>query len=84
MERVIDRIARELGLAPNEVRRRNFVQPDEYPWDVGLTFQDGAPTTYDSGNYPAGLALAEQMIDIEAFRAEQATTRPSRRSSPTS
>jgi CO/xanthine dehydrogenase Mo-binding subunit len=75
MERLIDRIARELGLAPNEVRRRNFVQPDEFPWDVGLPFQDGAPTRYDSGNYPAGLALAEDMIDVPAFRAEQTVAR---------
>ena len=75
MERLIDRIARELGLEPNEVRRRNFVQPDDFPWDVGLTFQDGAPTKYDSGNYPAGLALAEEMIDLANFRAEQATAR---------
>jgi aerobic carbon-monoxide dehydrogenase large subunit len=75
MERLIDRIARELDLDPNEVRRRNFVQPDEFPWDVGLPFQDGAPTRYDSGNYPAGLELAEAMIDIPAFRAEQAAAR---------
>src|SRR6185369_3421427 len=33
MERLIARIARELALEPNEVRRRNFVQPDEFPWD---------------------------------------------------
>ncbi len=75
MERLIDRIARELGLEPNEVRRRNFVQPADYPWDVGLPFQDGAPTKYDSGDYPAGLALAEEMIDLAAFRAEQALAR---------
>ena len=54
MERVIGLIARELGLEPAEVRRRNLIQPDEFPWDVGLTFQDGGPTRYDSGNYPAG------------------------------
>ena len=75
MERLIDRIARELALAPNEVRRRNFVQPDEFPWDVGLPFQDGAPTRYDSGNYRAGLDLAEEMIDVPAFRAEQEAAR---------
>jgi carbon-monoxide dehydrogenase large subunit len=75
MERLIDRIARELSLEPNEVRRRNFVQPDEFPWDVGLTFQDGAPTRYDSGNYPAALDLAERMIDVPVFRAEQAAAR---------
>ncbi|MCA1645716.1 MAG: molybdopterin-dependent oxidoreductase, partial [Chloroflexi bacterium] len=75
MERLIGRIARELELEPNEVRRRNFVQPEDYPWAVGLTFQDGAPTTYDSGDYPAGLALAEKMIDMPAFRIEQAVAR---------
>ncbi|HEY0583137.1 MAG TPA: xanthine dehydrogenase family protein molybdopterin-binding subunit, partial [Chloroflexota bacterium] len=75
MERVIDRIARELNLDPNEVRRRNFLQPDDFPWDVGLTFQDGAPTRYDSGNYPAGLALLEEMVDIPTFRVEQAAAR---------
>jgi carbon-monoxide dehydrogenase large subunit len=75
MERLIDRIARELQLEPNEVRRRNFIQPDQFPWDVGLPFQDGAPTRYDSGNYPAALDLAEQMIDVAAFRVEQAAAR---------
>ena len=75
MERMIDRIARELDLEPNEVRRRNFVQPEDMPWDVGLPFQDGAPTRYDSGDYPAGLALAEQMIDLPAFRVQQAEAR---------
>jgi carbon-monoxide dehydrogenase large subunit len=75
MERLIDRIARELGLEPNEVRRRNFVQPEDFPWDVGLPFQDGAPTRYDSGNYPAALTLAEQMIDVSSFRTQQAAAR---------
>ncbi len=62
MERVIGLIARELGLEPAEVRRRNLIQPDEFPWDVGLTFQDGGPTRYDSGNYPAGLEMALDAI----------------------
>ena len=75
MERTIGLIARELGLEPAEVRRRNFVQPDEFPWDVGLTFQDGAPTRYDSGNYPAGLAMAVEMIGVADFRRRQAEAR---------
>lgn len=75
MERMIDRVARELRLEPNEVRRRNFVQPEDMPWDVGLPFQDGAPTKYDSGDYPAGLALCEQMIGLPTFRQQQAAAR---------
>ncbi len=75
MERVIGLIARTLGLEPVEVRRRNLIQPDEFPWDVGLTFQDGGPTRYDSGNYPAGLETALQMIGLDDFRARQAAAR---------
>jgi CO/xanthine dehydrogenase Mo-binding subunit len=75
MERVISRIARELHLEPAEVRRRNFIQPDEFPWDVGVTFQDGGPTRYDSGNYPAGLALALEALAVPDFRAQQAAAR---------
>src|SRR5262249_21197306 len=75
MERMLARIADALGLEPAEVRRRNFIQPDEFPWDVGLTFQDGGPTRYDSGNYPAGLALALERADFPTFRARQAEAR---------
>ena len=75
MERVIGLIARELGLEPTEIRRRNFIQPHEMPWDVGLTFQDGGPTRYDSGNYPQGLALALDRIDLVQFRKRQAEAR---------
>ena len=75
MERVIGLIARELGLEPAEVRRRNLIQPDEFPWDVGLTFQDGGPTRYDSGNYPAGLEMALDAVGARTFRAEQAAAR---------
>lgn len=75
MERMMGLVARELSLEPAEVRRRNFIQPDEFPWDVGLTFQDGGPTRYDSGDYPAGLAMALDMIGARDFRARQAEAR---------
>jgi CO/xanthine dehydrogenase Mo-binding subunit len=75
MERMIGRIARELRLEPSEVRRRNFIQPDEFPWDVGLTFQDGGPTRYDSGDYPAGLEMALERIGVAKFRAAQRAAR---------
>jgi aerobic carbon-monoxide dehydrogenase large subunit len=75
MERVIGLIARELQLEPAEVRRRNFIRPEEFPWDVGLTFQDGGPTRYDSGNYPAGLEMALEAVGAREFRARQAADR---------
>jgi CO/xanthine dehydrogenase Mo-binding subunit len=52
MERVLDAIARELDLDRAEVRRRNFIQPDEFPWDTGIAWQDGNRAVYDSGDYP--------------------------------
>src|SRR5262249_24398597 len=75
MERRIGLIARELGLEPAEVRRRNLIQPHEFPWDVGLTFQDGGPTRYDSGNYPGGLQMALDAIGAHDFRSRQAAAR---------
>jgi carbon-monoxide dehydrogenase large subunit len=75
MERILDCAADQLGLDRAEIRRRNFIQPDEFPYDVGLTFQDGLPTRYDSGNYPAGLEQALQMIGYDQFREEQRQAR---------
>jgi carbon-monoxide dehydrogenase large subunit len=58
MERTLDAIAAELGLARAEVRRRNLIQPDEFPYAVGLAWQDGNAVVYDSGDYPALLEKA--------------------------
>ncbi|HEX6779291.1 MAG TPA: molybdopterin cofactor-binding domain-containing protein, partial [Ktedonobacterales bacterium] len=71
MERLLDKAAREIGLDRAEIRRRNFVQPDEFPHDVGLIFQDGGPTTYDSGNYPEVQARALKLVGWERFKKQQ-------------
>jgi carbon-monoxide dehydrogenase large subunit len=71
MERLLDKAARELGLDRAEIRRRNFVQPNEFPHDVGLVFQDGGPTTYDSGNYPEVQKRALKLIGWERFKKLQ-------------
>src|SRR6266496_1285711 len=71
MERIIDRIAKELNIDRAEVRSRNFISPDEFPWDVGLVYQDGGPTKYDSGNYQAGLDKLKALLDYENFPAMQ-------------
>jgi len=75
MERLMDRLADRLDIDRVEIRRRNFIQPHEFPWDVGLTFQDGRPTRYDSGNYPEGLDRLLEALDYEGFRREQAEAR---------
>jgi carbon-monoxide dehydrogenase large subunit len=71
MERIMDRVAVELGLDRAEVRRRNLIQPDEFPYDVGVTFQDGGPTVYDSGEYPAGLERLLEEIGYDGFEARR-------------
>ena len=75
MERILDYAADQLGMDRAEIRRRNFVQPEEFPYDVGLVFQDGLPTIYDSGNYPASLKQALEMIGYADFREEQRAAR---------
>ena len=75
MERTIDRIADELGLDRAEVRARNLIGPDEFPFDLGMTFQDGRPLIYDSGDYPALLAKVRALVGWDGFPAEQAAAR---------
>jgi carbon-monoxide dehydrogenase large subunit len=75
MERIMDRIANELHLDRLEVRSRNFIAPDEFPWDVGLVYQDGGPTKYDSGNYQAGLEKLKGLLDYDHFREKQEAAR---------
>src|SRR6266702_509116 len=72
MERLMDRVAREFELDPAEVRRRNFIQPSQMPYDVGVIFRDGRPVTYDSGDYPTCQRKALEAADYEGFRARQA------------
>jgi CO/xanthine dehydrogenase Mo-binding subunit len=71
MERTMDRIAAELGMDRTTVRAANFIQPDEFPYDQGLIFQDGRPLIYDSGDYPAQLDLLKGMIGWDAFAGER-------------
>ena len=71
MEKIIDRIARELDMDPAEVRRRNFIQTDEYPYAVGILYRDNNPLEYDSGDYPACLEKALELIGYEEFHAAQ-------------
>ena len=75
MERLLDIAARELGLTPQEIRRRNYLRDDVFPHTFQILFQDFAPLYYDSGNYAPALEAALDVIGHDDFRAEQARLR---------
>ena len=75
MERLMDRVARELKLDRAEVRRRNFITPEQMPYKVGIIFRDGRPVTYDSGDYPVCQRDALAAVDYDGFKARQAKAR---------
>lgn len=67
IERLLDLAARELGLGPEEIRRRNFIPPDKFPYHNEIIYQDFTPLTYDSGNYEPLLDLAMEKIGYHEF-----------------
>jgi aerobic carbon-monoxide dehydrogenase large subunit len=73
MERAVDLVARQLGMDPVEVRRKNFVQPEDFPWAPGSNILNGLK--YDSGNYEMGLEAALDILDYKDFRKEQEEAR---------
>ncbi len=72
MERTMDRIADELRLDRTVVRERNMIRPDEMPYDHGMTFQDGRPLIYDSGDFPSSLRLIKELVGWDDFAAVRA------------
>ncbi|MFZ0548859.1 MAG: xanthine dehydrogenase family protein molybdopterin-binding subunit [Candidatus Promineifilaceae bacterium] len=70
MERLLDFAARELGIDRNEIRRRNFISPDAFPYNNEIIYQDFAPLVYDSGNYEPALDKALDLIDYHTFLNE--------------
>ncbi|SDO08006.1 aerobic carbon-monoxide dehydrogenase large subunit [Geodermatophilus sp. DSM 45219] len=69
MERTMDRIADVLGLDRAVVRERNLIQPAQFPYDHHLTFQDGRPVIYDSGDYPGLLAKLKALVGWDGVDA---------------
>ncbi|HXW44348.1 MAG TPA: aerobic carbon-monoxide dehydrogenase large subunit [Streptosporangiaceae bacterium] len=65
VERLVDTLARELGTDPAELRLRNLLQPEQFPYTAPTGWQ------YDSGDYPRALRLALDMAGYDALRAEQ-------------
>jgi carbon-monoxide dehydrogenase large subunit len=69
LERLVNAAARETGLAPEEIRRRNFVPPDAMPYQTPMIVK------YDSGNFPLNLDAALQAADHAGFAARRAEAR---------
>ena len=69
VERLVDMLARELGADPAELRMRNLLQPEQFPYTAPTGWQ------YDSGDYPRALRLALEMAGYDGLRAEQAERR---------
>jgi carbon-monoxide dehydrogenase large subunit len=68
MERLLDAAARQLGIDPVEIRRRNLIPPDAFPWSNHIIAQDFTHLTYDSGNYEPVLDKAREMIGWDEFQ----------------
>lgn len=71
IERLMDLAAKELGMDKNELRRKNFLKPEEFPHDHVIIYQDFAPLYYDSGNYEPVLDKTLAMIGYDRFVKEE-------------
>ncbi len=69
IERAVDLFAAEIGLDPAEVRRRNFIAPDAFPYTTATK------TVYDSGDYEGALDRALEAAGYQELRADQARRR---------
>ena len=69
VERMVDKFAQEIGMDPVAVRRKNFIQPQEFP------FTNNFGLVYDSGNYDGSLSRALELVGYDNFRQQQAQAR---------
>src|SRR6266850_3102536 len=75
MERMLDLAAERLGLDRLAIRARNLIQPDEFPYDVGIVSRDNSPRRYDSGNYPECLRRVAEAVGWKDFAAARERAR---------
>ncbi len=66
LERLVDRAAKVAGLDPIEIRRRNFIQPDEFPYQTPVALE------YDTGDYGAAVDKALELGDYDSFDKRKA------------
>ena len=67
IERALDIAAKKLNIDRAEIRRRNFIPPDKFPYNNEIIYQDFAPLVYDSGNYEPLLDQALERMDYHKF-----------------
>jgi carbon-monoxide dehydrogenase large subunit len=70
-ERMLDIMAADLKIDPVEIRRRNLIQPDEIPYEIGVTRPGSNPTVLDSGNYPSALNRGLKEFEYDKLRPLQ-------------
>lgn len=75
MERLLDQIARGLGLDRAELRRRNLIPAEKMPYEHPMKTREGTPMIYDTGDFPACHAQALETADYAGFAARQARAR---------
>jgi CO/xanthine dehydrogenase Mo-binding subunit len=75
VERLVDLAARQLGLDPAALRRRNLIARDALPFHRGIPYRDGMPVVYDSGDYEAVLDQALARAEYATFRERQRRAR---------
>lgn len=71
MERLLDLVARELGIDRADVRSRNLISGDRMPYATGLVNRAGKPVVYDSGDYAACQRRGLEAVNISEFRLRQ-------------
>lgn len=71
IERLLDLAARELGIDRAEIRRRNLIPPEAFPYDNEIIYQDFTRLGYDSGDYAPMLAKALDMVGYERFLRDE-------------
>jgi carbon-monoxide dehydrogenase large subunit len=75
IERLLDRLARRLGMDPAELRFRNLVGPEQMPYAPDLVYRDGVPVRYDGGDFPLELRRALALADYDEWRRRQVELR---------
>jgi CO/xanthine dehydrogenase Mo-binding subunit len=76
IERAMDKLAEELGLDRFEIRRRNLIKENQFPYERdGLLFADGLRVRLDSGQYHKALAMMEEKLEAKKFAQQQEEAR---------